>query len=350
MLRLTLLEGPDKGLVMETDKGLVSLGKGPLNQLVLTDRYVSRYHGQILWDGKRYVYRDCRSSNGSAIRREGKILAVGPEQNLRVDLLAGDCILLGDLERPTVVSVEWSAPREPGRVGGLPEDVTVEVQERTEVSGWKALEGAISSDVRAVTGLYRLTTMLTRLNEGEEPLSLFGVLAQTLFETFPVATHVMVAEVGPQGSEEALGTTLRFCARRGCDEHGFRFSEGAVPLSRSLIRRALADQSGFLFSATSGDLARSESLLDARIHCGMLVPYRTERGECVLQADNRSGGEGFTRRDLEILTVYSVYAGQIQNLHGRLCDLAEQKNKLEDENVRLKFQILSRLGKPEEMV
>lgn len=350
MLRLTLLEGPDKGLVMETDKAFVSLGRGALNQLVLTGRSISRYHGQILWDGKRHLYRDLHSSNGSAIHREGKLLAVGPAQNFEVDLQAGDCLLLGDLERPTVVSIDWSAPREPEQTEGFPEDLTVEVEERTEMSSWKTLESATCSDGKMVTGLYRLTTTLARLSEGEEPLSLFGVLAQTLFETFPAATHVMVAELASQEEEEASETTLRFFARRTYDEHSFLFPEGAGPFACSLVRRALADRSGFLFSAASGDLARAENPPEARILCGLIVPYQTDKGEWILEVENRSGGEGFTRRDLEVLTVYSVYVGQIQNLHGRLCALSEQRENPEDENVLVKFRIFSRPGKPEEMV
>jgi len=70
----------------------------------------------------------------------------------------------------------------------------------------------------------------------------------------------------------------------------------------------------------------------------------------VLQVDNRAGGEEFTRRDLEILTVYSVHAPQIENLYTRLRDLAEQKKAIEAENIRLQFQIRSTAGKPEEIV
>lgn len=323
MIRLTVLEGPDRGLIFETEEGSVSLSKAASNQLVLTDRYVSRYHGEVLWDGKHLVFRDLHSSNGSAVRRGAKTIAVGPDQNFVVDLQPGDSILLGDLDRPTVVSIDWPSSSGPEDAARLPEEPAVEVRDRTELSSWKTLESSIPSDVRAVTGLYRLTRMLTEVKEGEDARSLFRILADTLFETFPAATHVMVAGLCPSGESGAEEIAVRFCATRLGGDEQTRTSEGAIPFSRSLIRRALADQSGFLFSAASGGSARSESVMEARILSGMIVPYRTDEGESILQIHNRSGGEGFTRRDLEILTVFSVYAGQIQNLHSRIWDLAE---------------------------
>ncbi len=351
MLRLTVLEGPDKGLAFETDEGPVSLGKGASNQLVLRDRYVSRCHGEILWNGKTWVFRDLRTTNGSAVRRGGKVFPVGLEQNLKVELQPGDCVLLGDRDNPTVVSVDWVPSSGLEQTVGLSEDPAVEVRERTELSNWKRFEDSISSDVRAVTGFYRLATMLSEAKEEEGDVqSLFSVLADALFETFSAASHVVVAELCRHEESGAEEIAVRFCAQRPCGAPREPRSEGAIPFSRLLIRKALAERSGFVFSVMGDESARSQSMVEARIQSGMIVPYRTDQGDCILQVDNRSVGREFVRRDLEIFTVYAVYAGQIKNLHSRTRALAEQRRKLQEENTRLKLQIGSRSGKPEEML
>lgn len=345
-----VLEGPDKGSTFETNERAISLGKVASNQLVLKDRYVSRYHGEILWDGQGWVFKDLHSSNGSALRRGGKIFPVGAGQNLTVCLEAGDCVLLGDKNSPTVVSIDWPLSGGLEQTPGSSQDLAVEVMDRTELSNWKSFEDSVSSDVQAVTGLYRLSSVLTGVKDPVDDRSLFSVLADTLFETFPAATAVMVAGISLQKEPEVEEITVRFCAERPCGHESVHAPEGAPPFSRSLIRKAVEDQCGFLFSATSGELARSKSAMDARILFGMIVPYRTDQGDWILQVDNRSGGKEFTQRDIEILTVYSVYAGQIQNFHGRICDLAEQRRRLKEEKIRLKLRIGSGSGKPEEMV
>jgi len=353
MIRLTVQTGPETGLTMESDKGSVSLGKAPSNHLVLTDRYVSRYHGQILWDGLRYVYIDLHSSNGSALRRGGRVMPVDLEQNFQVRLEDGDFILLGDRENPTVVCVEWTPPCEADK--GAPfadaEEPAIEVRDRTDVTAWKTIEGALSTDARAVTGLYRLGRILTDLKEGSSPESLFETLAEALFDTFPSATHVMVAEAAQTESGSSAVATVHLKMQR-CRNGTAGSADEAILFSRSLIRKALCERRGFLFSACGGGAsAEPESVARAHISSSLLVPFGLDEDKkLVLQVDNRSGDGQFTLRDLEILTVYSVHASQIENLYRRLNALADEKRALKAENVRLRFQIRTPTAKPEEIV
>ena len=102
------------------------------------------------------------------------------------------------------------------------------------------VEGTLGLDARAVDALYRLTRALTEAKEGDDADSLLGILAEALFETFPNATHVMVAKAG-LGDGETEDVTVRL--RTGRRREGASSLEAEIPFSRSLIRKALVEQS-----------------------------------------------------------------------------------------------------------
>ena len=52
MIRLEVLEGQDKGRVIESSENLVSIGRAPSNTLVLGDWHISGEHGTILNPGR----------------------------------------------------------------------------------------------------------------------------------------------------------------------------------------------------------------------------------------------------------------------------------------------------------
>ncbi len=65
---------------------LLSIGRDPTNDVVLSDAMVSRRHAVIERLGQRYILRDCNSSNGSLVNgnliaerplRDGDLVAIG---------------------------------------------------------------------------------------------------------------------------------------------------------------------------------------------------------------------------------------------------------------------------------
>jgi uncharacterized RDD family membrane protein YckC len=67
-------------------RSLVSIGRDPSNDVVLTDAMVSRRHAVIEFRSSQYFIRDCNSSNGSLVNgdrvseknlRDGDLLAIG---------------------------------------------------------------------------------------------------------------------------------------------------------------------------------------------------------------------------------------------------------------------------------
>src|SRR5439155_16473565 len=65
--KLTVVDGPEAGKACAS-KGLrVALGTHENNDLVLQDKWVSRFHCEIVWDGDRPRVRDLGSRNATLV-------------------------------------------------------------------------------------------------------------------------------------------------------------------------------------------------------------------------------------------------------------------------------------------
>lgn len=84
--KLIVLKGPERGTEHVVAGEVIRIGKAEDNDLVLTDETVSRYHFEIVRDGKGYLLRDLQSTNGTfldcaeireAYIRAGSVIAAG---------------------------------------------------------------------------------------------------------------------------------------------------------------------------------------------------------------------------------------------------------------------------------
>jgi len=338
VFRLVIEKGPDAGSSLQVREGALSLGKSPSNQLVLSDPFVSRFHGQILRKGDRYVYIDLQSSNGSALVKNGKIVPVGVEHNYQLPLEDGDRILLGDQADPTEISFEQVALAAPHMTAPPEEDPSGAIQKTTIVRGWKELESGLGTDRQALNALYRLTRSLTRMDDPGANLP--QVLSEALFEAFPIATHVVLAEVAPDADLDGRGDSR---IRLRMARHRKRRHQEVLdlPLSRSLMLRALREDTGILFSPATRDEQTTESLHRGQILSGMVVPIRggASAPSHVLQVDNRASVQPFSERDLEVLTVFSVHVSRVLELFAQIESLARHQEALAHENLRLRIEL-----------
>ncbi len=92
-LRVEVLDGPDRGRVVEATSESLTIGSAPGNDLVTTDTTVSRYHVELRRQSDRILVEDHRSTNGTCtggvtIQRAeiqpGTILSLG-RTSVRVD-------------------------------------------------------------------------------------------------------------------------------------------------------------------------------------------------------------------------------------------------------------------------
>ncbi len=68
MIKIYIMNGPDKGRYLEFTENEVLVGRSPLNDLPLKDRTVSRSHVRILRKGQKYFIEDLKSKNGTRIK------------------------------------------------------------------------------------------------------------------------------------------------------------------------------------------------------------------------------------------------------------------------------------------
>src|SRR5688572_33024632 len=111
---LEILGGSARGNVFKFEDGTVTLGRADTNSLVLRDYHLSGQHGQIFLEGDQFIYRDLRSTNGSAVRRGDSLLTVDATVDWEVTLRAGDCLQLGDPKDPVLVRVGLPDPATDG--------------------------------------------------------------------------------------------------------------------------------------------------------------------------------------------------------------------------------------------
>jgi signal transduction histidine kinase len=79
--------------------------------LTLTDSKVSRVHGEFLWAGRRCLFRDLLSRNGSSVRSHTQTITLGPLMP-EWSVNPGDEIVVGD----TVIQLLEAVPDNPPRV------------------------------------------------------------------------------------------------------------------------------------------------------------------------------------------------------------------------------------------
>ena len=82
-----------------------SIGRSPASTVAITDFHLSGDHAQITQIGDHYVFRDLRSTNGSAIERDGKRIPIDATARWEIALADGDFLLLGNRNDPVRIAV-----------------------------------------------------------------------------------------------------------------------------------------------------------------------------------------------------------------------------------------------------
>ena len=131
--------------------------------------------------GEHYVFRDLRSTNGSAVERDGQRLAVDATSRWEMALVDGDFLLLGNRNDPVRISV---------RIG---DEVEEDLGERLVASRsimdlpqvTDQIEGQPAEALRVYKALQPLGARL-------EPSEVIEATVEATFELLPRATHVAI--------------------------------------------------------------------------------------------------------------------------------------------------------------
>src|SRR3954452_18775866 len=105
MITLEVMTGQSTGARYELDAAVLTIGRAPSNQVVLSDYHLSGEHGQIFREDDAYIYRDLRSTNGSRIERDGQELVLDGTSQWERQLRDGDKLMLGNPADPVIITL-----------------------------------------------------------------------------------------------------------------------------------------------------------------------------------------------------------------------------------------------------
>jgi transcriptional regulator with GAF, ATPase, and Fis domain len=280
MLTLEVLAGEKAGATFELDLPVLTIGRAPSNQVVLSDYHLSGEHGQIFREDDRYIYRDLKSTNGSRIKRGDASIPLEDGMHETV-LNDGDQLLLGDPAQPVIVRCRVRIEDE-GR--GKQEIIAKRgLSELPEVQGKIERERA--------SALYNVAKKLGR--RGLDLASVFDGVAEAIFGEVGKAGYVAI-DLADDGRMNTVFT---------------RSQSGARPyVSRSVVRAVQREKGALIIRDVQAELPASSADTKMAITGGIIgAPLwdgETIRG--VIQVGSERGV--FLGGDLDLVTAVANMA------------------------------------------
>ena len=275
MITLEVLAGEKAGATFELDLPLLTLGRAPSNQVVLSDYHLSGEHGQIFREDDRYIYRDLKSTNGSRVRRNGSEISLddGAHEAMLAD---GDELLLGDPAQPVVVRC---------RVKIEDEGRGKQILAKRDLSELPEVQGNLERDPARAAALYNVAKKLGR--RGLDLAAVFDGVAEAIFEQVPKAGYIAI-DLADDGRMNTVFTR----SRTGERPHA----------SRSVVR-AVQREKGALILGDVGSELKGASEMTTNLKSGVIgVPlWDGEKINGVIQVGGERGV--FNYGDLDFATV-----------------------------------------------
>jgi Nif-specific regulatory protein len=303
--------------------GTATIGRSPASTVVVTDFHLSGDHAQITQIGEHFVFRDLRSTNGSAIERDGRRIPVDAAARWEVALADGDFILLGNPADPVRISV---------RIG---DDAEEELGDRLIASRSimdlpqvaDQLEGDPVNALRIYKALQPLGARL-------EPAEVIEATVAASFELLPRATHIAILLRSDNDKDRFALAVSR--ERPDQDPHASRPTADPVRASRAVLRRVLGDRAAVL-TANATEALSSESILGGGILSILAVPlWRGDDIIGLIQVDNRASIGMFSEQDLELALLLAGQASLAIDNATLVQRLRIAEEKARGENVYLK--------------
>ncbi len=303
MLRLTVLEGREKGAVFASREASVGIGTATDNEVRLTDAFVSRHHGKLVLEADRWTYQDLGSSNGSVVDRLGERMVLERDSQPLV-LASGDLLLVGE----SVLRFEATEP--------MPLQLHQTAIAARELAD---LAGSVRDQLASADGIAAAYQIEQQIGLTFDPEKTLDAILDCLLASFPAATHVIILLV-----DKASGRPRRQIAKvRG--ERGRAGQD--LRVSMTLANHVLREGESLLFLDVPSQFADSGSVADAGITSTMCAPLWTgEQTVGLIQVDSRGGTASFTEADLDRLCFLASRAA-LGIVGAELCE-SEQRNRL----------------------
>ncbi len=334
MIRLDVTQGLARGSKHESSADVIRLGRAAGNDFVLPDELVSSEHARIVYGGDRWLLRDLRSTNGTAVLRgEGRI-ALDDANGREIALEAGDVLELGAGDRVVRLAVtfgEESSYR----------DARVLAMRR--IDDLEPVQSAVEKDGSRLRALYDVQK---RVGGAQDMSDVLVAVCDGAFTLLPGATHVtVVLREDEEGTPSYVPIVTRVRGQQGP-------ATQPIPVTRSVFRKVVSERAAVIAADAPREVAQTESLMGAQIRSVLGVPlWRGEEILGVLQIDNRESAGVFTSGDLDVCAVLAHHAS-LAVANARLVQrLRAAEEKLKKENTFLKGREESRrVGKGEQEI
>jgi transcriptional regulator with GAF, ATPase, and Fis domain len=327
MIRLEIIRGQQKGKIVESAEDSVRIGRAADSDLVLTDDHVSSDHARIVFKGDKYALVDLRSTNGTAVVRNGERMPLADAKGREAMLESGDAIELGSGDKIVSMSVTLAPDKEDARV----------------------LAVRRIDEIEPATATFEKDGRLRMIYESQRQIGRAGDLVEVLeaisdatFELVPKATHVTLIlreddeDGGVQGAAAYVPVMTRVRGQTGP-------SKEPIPVTRSVFRKVVSERAAVVAADAPAEVGHSESLMGASIRSTLGVPlWKGDEILGVLQIDNRETAGVFTSGDLEVMAVLAHNAS-LAVANARLVKrLRAAEERLRKENAFLKGREESR--------
>ena len=331
-LRLEVVSGANAGRVFDAELDVVRIGRAAGNDLVLPDAHVSSAHARIVSSIDGYVLEDLGSTNGTWLTRGNEQFSLAEGQT-GIALCPGDRLELGGQGgEGTELRLEFELDSDPIEIA--------------LVRPLRELESPTSGFDDAPDRLKLLVQALREVVRHDGVSDVVAGIADAALLLVPRATHATV--VLRQEGESARGSKAAIfvpVVTRVRGPNGPRAPEGAVRLTRSVVRKVISERAAVLAADAPSETFSSESLLGASIRSTIGVPlWKDDDILGVLQLDNRDAPAMFEARDVDALGALAVSASLAIANAELISHLSLARAELKKENQYLRSKERARSG------
>ena len=333
-LRLEVLSGANSGRVIEPDGDVVRIGRAPINEIELHEAHVSGEHARIVVGLESVLLEDLRSTNGTALVRNGERTVLSEDTGLVSPVASGDVIELGGIgDEATRLLVTLGDEPEPVEV--------VAVRPIAEISGTTASNERNTNVLKALFAVQQAVSAAADLDD------VLVAIADGALELVPRATHATLVLRDDRGAPADSGFVPVMTRVRGSDGRAHA-PQTSVPITRSVFRKVLRERAAVLAADAPSESFSSESLLGASIKSTIGVPlWKSDEIHGVLQVDNRDAPAMFDTADVDSLGVLSATASLAVANARLIARLSAAEEQLKKENSFLKGRERARSGEVE---
>lgn len=280
MIKVHILNGPEKGQSFELEGDLIHMGRASSNDIRLKDKSISRQHLCILKDGDTYIVKDLNSTNGTVIQ------GLKIESETEVEVAEGVPIAMGNIFFSIAKEYE-------GDVQAIEDamDLSNNLSEETPV-GTHDRPMSAARNMEFVFKVCEALMQSTDINKALEKI--LNYIFQLLERVDRGVIILVDIETG------SIADII-------CSYEKNR-DETVMMYSRSIVDRVLKTKKPVFMSDTMNEdkADRSESMEMMRIRSVMCVPLISRsqiRG--VIYVDSVNQPFGFRKDDLRLLTALS---------------------------------------------